>query len=219
MQQLTAEEIIELFELQVSDVTELSSQEELDLMNRIYIKLCAQQPWEFLKTNATGNLAFDSAAGMYYITLPDDFQYMAENRNYTNNSIGNDQDEAPIAVFIGPNYQPFKVKNYSDRRQYRTHNNVCYVDLANGKIYFPQDPTQIGTSYDFDYIKIPPELGLGDYPAFPARFHKILFYAMAVDDAIMQMSTAATAFSPANQAKYDSDFADMQYWNAKLQLN
>ncbi len=46
---MIAEEIITNFETQVDDMTELSSVEELTLLNKIYKKICVDRPWEFLK--------------------------------------------------------------------------------------------------------------------------------------------------------------------------
>ena len=74
----TATELITIFELQVNDVTELSTSEELLVMNRIYQRVCSDRPWEFLKTSETGTLLGSGTDG-FYITIPSDFGYFYEN--------------------------------------------------------------------------------------------------------------------------------------------
>ena len=46
---MTAQEIIAAFELKVDDSTELSTSEELALLNRVYQLVCDERPWEILK--------------------------------------------------------------------------------------------------------------------------------------------------------------------------
>lgn len=46
---MLASEIIAKFELYVDDSTELSTQEELDLLNKVYQKVADDRPWEILK--------------------------------------------------------------------------------------------------------------------------------------------------------------------------
>ena len=64
-------ELITKFELYVDDGTELSSQEELDLANKIYYSICNYRPWEWLKKTVTGTISSGT------ITLPTDFAYMS----------------------------------------------------------------------------------------------------------------------------------------------
>ena len=213
---MIASDIITDFELQTSDMTELSTVEELALLNKLYLTVCSQQPWEFLKKNAQGSISVD-ANGNYYIPIPSDFQYFAENRDYTNNSISNDYDASPSVIFLGPNYTPYQVVNYSDRRQYANNNGYCYLDMARGNIYFFIQPSD--TAYDFDYIYIPPELALGDTPVMPPRFHKMFAPGMATQNEILQLSEKATSYAKENQDLYNSIYLNMQYWNSKLQLN
>lgn len=217
--QLTAEEIIEKFELQVNDLTELSTDEELDLLNEIYIlDICGDRPWEFLKTQATGALTFDNVKGLWSIPLPSDFSYLAINNQYTDNTIDVENNASPTVIFVGANFQPMQVVNFSDRAQYRTHSAICWVDVAAKKIYFAVPPADT-SFYQFDYIKIPPLLALGDFPIFPGQFHKMIAYAMATDNDILQLSAAATSREKDNFAKFQNTFDAMSMWNASLQQN
>lgn len=217
---LTATEIIERFELQVDDLTELATQEELNLLNDIYLTdVCAcGVPWEILKTAASGALALDPVTGLYYITIPDNFCYFVENNSYTDNTIGIDNNASPKVIFVGANYDPFQIVNYSDRVQYRTHSGVAYADMGAGKIYFPVAPSDT-SFYLFDYIRIPEALGLNDSPIFPARFHNMFQFAMATRNEIMQLSAKANSYAPDNQAKFLDIMDKMRLWNANLILN
>lgn len=211
-----ASEIITSFEAQVDDVTELSTSEELSILNRIYQRVCAHQPWEFLKTNATGTMLGSGVDG-YYVTVPSDFAFFAENLQYTNNAIAPQTNAAPKVIFIGTAKTPYQIVNYSDRRQYLGSAGWAYLDLANSKIVFTGTP--VSTTYDFDYIKVPATLVAGSTPVIPTRFQDILVYGMATENDVMQLSPKATSYAPENQARYNAYLLDLQYYNSQLLLN
>lgn len=212
---LNGGDLIAMFELQVNDLTELSTQEELNLLNDKYHDVCMERPWEFLKTNITGSLTLDSITGLYYIALPTDFSYLSENNQYTDNTIGIDNNAPQRVVFIGTGYQPYQVVNYSDRLQYRTTSGVCWVDLNASRIYFPVAPGDI-TYYNFDYIKVPTDLTASTTPLFPNRFRKMLAFAMATDNEILQLSSKANSYAPDNRAKYIDTLSRMNFWQDNL---
>lgn len=212
----TATEIITSFELQVSDITELSTSEELYVLNRVYQKVCSARPWEFLKTPATGTMSGSGVDG-YYVTMPSDFAFFSPNYSYTDNTISTQENSAPVVIFIGTSYTPYKVVNYSDRRQYLGQTGYAYLDYANSKIVFCGTP--VSTTYSFDYIKVPATLIGASTPVIPTRFQDIIVYGMAVDDAILQLSPKATSYASENQAKYDSMMLDLAYWNSQLNLS
>ena len=205
---LTAAQIIAQFELYVDDTSELSSTEELALLNKIYRKVLTQKPWECTKSEWLA-----TTDGTNRIVLPVDFAYFVENQNYTDNSIATDFGSAPKAVFI--NNSPYKVINWSDKRQYLNTPNVCYADISAGYLRFPVAPAS-GLSISADYVFIPPDLTLTDTPIFPAAFHPMLYHGMAVDDMIIQLFDKARSYASANQAAYDSYMDDFSYHNANL---
>lgn len=215
---LTASQIITLFELQVNDITELSSSEELALLNRIYQKICLDKPWEFLKTQASGSILSDATGS--YITPPVDFAYFTENNNYTDNSMGTFNNAAPKVIFVlsyGVAYQPYQIINFSDRRQYINRGGFAYFDAGSNIIRFTGTPA--GTTYEFDYIKVPAVLTLTDYPIFPGRFHDMIYFGMASDNEILQLSPKATSYAVENMNKYTQYMLDMTWYNSNLQLN
>ena len=206
------DDIITNFELQVSDVTELSTSEEFRVLNRVYNKICNYRPWEFLKKSASGTMSSDSEG--YYITAPTDFAYFIENNQYTNNTVSPQNNTTPRDIFVGANYSPYQIVNWSDRQQYRNHTGVAYYDVVNGKIRFPQTPEAF--TYQFDYIMVPPALVAGAAPLTPARFDDVYHFGMAVEDSIIQLSPKATSYAQENQAKYQSMLDDITYWNSML---
>lgn len=217
---LTAAQIITNFELQVSDVTELSSTEELSLLNRRYQKLCLNRPWQFLRVPANGTILSDATGN--YITMPVDFAFFTENNQYTDSSMSVNNNAAPKVIFVVTSsgaYLPYQIVNFSDRRQYLNRGGFAYYDAANNITRFTGSTSGVGSLYEFDYIKVPPVLAIGDSPLFPGRFHDILTFAMATDNDILQLSPKATSYQVDNEAKYQDYLLDMQYWDAQLQMN
>lgn len=213
---MTSQEIITNFELQVSDMTELSSAEELYILNRVYNKVMTARPWEISKTSSSGTISGSGVDSMY-ITLPSDFAYFSPNANYTDNTYEYQGNNAPIVIFIGSNRTQYKVVNYSDRVQYLGKTGYAYLDLANSKIMFTGTP--VSDTYLFDYIKYPTALTLGTSPVIPSIYHDIFVYGMAIEDSILQLSPKATSYAPENQAKYDSMMADLAFWNSQFLMN
>lgn len=220
---MTAQDIITAFELQVSDMTGLSTDEELLVLDRVYKEVCADRPWEFLKKIGTGVITVDPVTGIAYIDLPEDFSFFAENRSYTGNSREYYGDSAPKAVFVnnGNNaYAPFTIVNFSDRMQYLNAGNYAYVDYGQMKIIFtgPTNNTYLsnGVAFTFDYICTPPTLGLADSPIFPATYHHILVFKMAVQSDIIELSDKARSYQAENQKQADNWLVKLQYWNANL---
>lgn len=211
---MLASEIITKFEQYVDDTTELSTTEELALLNKIYQRVCMYRPWEFLKKSATGTLSTSVA----YVSLPADFSYFTVNNQYTDNSYPIENNAAPKVVFVGTNYEPYQIINYSDRRQYRNQKGFAYVDIANSRLYFTLQPTS-ADSYEFDYMSLPTTLTASDTPSIPTRFQDIIYHGMASEDYIIQQFDKARSYQLENEAKYNQYLADMSFWNANLQNN
>lgn len=215
---LTAGELITKFELQVDDLTELSSQEELDLLNDKMLDVAMERPWEALKTPVEGtSFSLDATNGLYYLAVPTDFSNFVENNMYTDNTLPVENNAAPKVVFVGQGRQPFQIVNYSDRMQYRTQSGVCYLDLVAQKIYFTVAPNDM-SYYQYDYLKVPPILtSAASIPSWiPNRFRKMLYFAMATDNEIIQLSSKANSYAADNRAKYQDTLDKMAFWNANL---
>lgn len=208
---MTAAQIIEKFELYVDDSTELSSQEELDLLNKVYLRIASLRDWKIFTKEATGSMASTTT-----ITLPSDFDHLTETYNYTDNSISTEIGAKPVYVYI--NNVAYQVVNWADRRQYANNNGVCYVDLINSVIKFPVAQSS-GATYSFDYKYVPTALTTSDSPTFPARFHDAIYHGMCVDDMVIQLFDKARSYASENQSMYDRYLTEMAYWDAQLSMN
>jgi hypothetical protein len=206
------DDIITQFEMQVSDITELSPAEEYIVANRVYNAIANDRPWEWLKASSAGSILQDSTG--YYITVPSDFAYFAENNAFSENNDATQNNTAPKVIFVGSTYTPVQIINFSDRRQYRGNDHYAYYDAASNAIRFTGTP--LALTYEFDYIKTPTALVSGASPFFPAEFHDLIVYGMAVDDAIVQLSPKATSYAAENQVKYNDLLAQLRYRNAQL---
>jgi hypothetical protein len=206
---MTGQEIISRFELYVDDMSELSTEEELALANKIYHKMCDDRDWEILKKEASGTLTTTTT-----ITIPSDFSHMVENFNYTDNAISREINAKPVVVFV--DNVPFQVVNWSDRKQYENTNNVCYVDIRNSQVVFPVAQSASAT-YSFDYKFVPADLTLATSPVFPERFQHGIFHGMCVEDMVIQIFDKARSYAAENQSLYASYLRDMAMWNANLQ--
>lgn len=210
---MAASDIITKFELQVNDVTELSTSEELMILNRIYQRICNDRPWEFLKKSRTGTLSGSGVDG-YYISVPEDFSYFYENFTWTNNAAIINSNQAPKVIYIGTNKSPYFIVNYSDRHKYLGNTGYCYLDITAGKIFFTGTP--VSTAYSMDYVIYPDTLLANSEPVFPVRFHDVLVYGMSAENEIIQLSPKAKSYAPENLTLYNQYLADMALWNSRL---
>lgn len=204
---MTKTQIIAKFNLFMDDTSELSSQEESDLFDKKYNKVCTDRPWEWLRKAATGTLS----TSVPYVALPSDFAHMLSNHNYTESS---EEADFPV-VFVGASYKPYKVISMGDRRQYRDRDGYCYIDIVNSRLYFTKQPT-VADTYEFDYSYIPTALAAGDSPAFPTRFHDVIYHFMCVDNFVLQQSDKAKSYASENKQLAEELIEDMAYWNAQL---
>tara|TARA_R110000796_G_scaffold99922_1_gene208349 strand:- start:161 stop:787 length:627 start_codon:yes stop_codon:yes gene_type:complete len=207
---MTGQELISKFELYVDDMSELSTDEELALANKVYHKMCDDRDWEILKKEAAGTLTSTTS-----ITIPSDFSHVIENFNYTDNAFSREMNAKPVVVFV--NDSPYQVVNWSDRKQYTNNNNVCYVDIRNSQVVFPVAQSASAT-YSFDYKAVPADLTLETSPIFPGRFQHGIFHGMCVEDMVIQLFDKTRSYAAENQSLYTSYLRDMAMWNAQLQL-
>lgn len=201
----TGQQIITEFEMQVDDTTELSSVEELILLNRIYRKILAHKAWLFLQKPHTAT----QSTSVDYIALPSDFDYLAPAGQYSD--IG-ETATYPYVVFVGTDLRKYIVVNYADRRQYDNKDGYCYVDPINNRLVFTKQPTSAET-VQFDYIYVPDDITLVTSPVIPAKFHDMFAYGMAVDDMIIQMFEKSRSTAQENNSFFQAKLDDMCIWN------
>lgn len=205
---MTGTEIVTDFELQVDDGTELSSVEELRILDRVYQKLAASRPWEWTKKPA----ALTQSTTLPYVALPSDFLSFVQNYDHaTDNYYG----EGPVAI-VGASLTPVRIVPFSTRNQYVNDPRAAYIDFANQRLVFMVQPTA-ANSVAFDYHAVPAAITANTSPLFPASFHPMLVHGMAVQDFILQLSDKARSYAPENKALWDDYFADLCSWNAQFQ--
>jgi hypothetical protein len=193
---MTSEKIIEKFELYVDDATELSSTDELELLNKKYQEVCSERPWEFLKKAFSGFINGTS------INLPTDFQYILDT-----------EVNALQGKFVFVNERYFKVLNFSERRDYENKGGYCWLNMSNNTLEFSES---VSGTLKFDYIYTPEDLDLDDEPIFPPRFHDVLAHLMASDDYMIQQFDKAKSYAGENEMKAEKILDQMRYWNSQL---
>lgn len=198
---LLTSDIIARYNLQVDDASELSSDEELALANEVYVDVCNDRPWEWLKTTYAGV----TSTTLPYITLPTDFKEFSLNK------------DGKSVVFIGDAFDEYKVIPFSSRRDYRNMTGFCYVD--SGKLYFTVQPTSV-LAIEFDYIKRPVDLTLATEPVVTTdQFGKMIAYGMAAKFTnIEQPDKSKGSYQSNNKAEFDKMLTDLQLQDASIKL-
>ena len=190
-------DLIASFEEYVDDGTELSSTQELALLNKVYIDVWTDRPWYFSVKPASVAVSGTTAA------LPSDFAYVCSQNiiEEVDNKI----------VWIGTTY--YIIVPYTDRYLYNTRAGFCWVDYANSNLVFS---TSVSGTVTYDYVYFPAALALNTSPAFPSAFHDVLYHLMAVDDYAIQQFDKAKSYAPENQAKADHWLTKLRYYDAQV---
>jgi len=215
MTALTGQDILNRFHLYTADLTELSTEDELNLLNKVYDGVMGDRPWSFLKTSATGSIS--QTGNEYYITLPTDFRYFIENNQYTDNSSSTYNNATPKVIFVGDDYTPVQLINWSDRRQFRNNNQYAYKDVASNRVVFCGTPS--GSTYELDYIRNWDDITLATSPLFSADFHDMLPQLMAIDADIINLSEKARSYAPENQKAADDAMKGLRYLDSMNTFN
>ena len=198
---MTTTEIISRFNLQVDDSSELSTQESLDLANEVYTDIQNDRPWEWLKTPATGTTSIT----VPYIALPADFKSVVPN------SYGYS------VVFVGTDYQEYRIVPYSSRRNYRDQDGFCYIDIPNSRLVFTKQPTS-AKAVEYDYIKVAATLTGATSPLFRAGFHNLIAYGMAAKFNPIELTEKSASYQRENTVSYLNMLSDMAVEDANIKI-
>lgn len=198
---MTGQDIIDKFHIQVDDDSELSTDDELAMLNDVYGDICDDRDWEWLKETFTGT----TSTSVPYIALPVDFKKVVPNKD--NKSV----------VFVGTGFDEFKVVSFSDRRTYRDQSGYCYIDIPNQRLVFTLQPTT-AQAIEFDYIKIQTDIALGTEPLFRSGFHPIIAYGMAARFPQIEQANKLTSYAAENMGLYLSQLHDLAYEDAMTKL-
>jgi len=207
------QEIITKFEQQVDDSTELASDEELELANRVLSRIYDHAAWAFLRREATGTLSGNT------ITLPTGFDSVLINGQSTDYATGENTNGSQKFIFTGPEVSPeYQFVNFGDRKTYANRSGFAWVDIVNGNITLSTTP-QSAKTYSFDYKYVPDPLLITEKPLLPNRFRPMIWYGMAVEDDFILRFPKEKSYAPENNAKFEAYMADLMAWNARLELN
>ncbi len=199
---MTGQDIIEKFNLQIDDASEMSDVEELALLNDIYGDICDDRDWEWLKEPFTGT----TSSTVPYVALPADFKKFVP--NYENQSF----------VLVGTAYRPYQIIPFSSRRNYRDQDGFAYIDVVNSRLVFTLQPVS-AESIEYDYIKIQDDITLVTEPLFRSGFHPILAYGMAAAFSPIEQSNKVTSYTAENYGDYLKVLHDMAIEDAQLKLS
>lgn len=198
---LTWTEIIARFQLQVDDSSELSSDESLVLANEIYTEIQNDRNWEWLKKTYSGT----TSTTVPYVALPTDFKTLSPNKYGT------------TIIFIGSNFQEYKVVPYSNRRQYRDTDGYCYLDIPNSRLYFTKQPTS-AQAIEYDYVMVAPELTTATSPLFIETLHDVISYWMASKFDPIQLTNQGESYQRINTGLYWQKLTQLRLLDAKTKL-
>ena len=194
--------IIARFNLQVDDASELSSDEEFALANEVYKQIADDRPWEWLKSTATGT----TSTTVPYVALEADFKELSPNKN------------GKSVVFVGSDYQEYKIVPFSERREYRDKSGYCYVDVANQRLYFTLQPTS-ALAIEYDYIKRPEDLELATEPLVEtANFGNMIAYGMAARFPSIEQAEKGTSYANENERNYTKLLEDLKFEDTNIKL-
>lgn len=200
---MTGTNIIARFQLQVDDASELSTDESLALLNEVYSDVCNDRDWEWLKTTATGT----TSISVPYIALPSNFKQM----------IPNSYNES--VVFVGTDYQEYKVIPFSSRRDYRDQDGFCYVDMVNRRLYFTKQPTS-AKAIEYDYIATPTALTGATAPIVTTdQFGTLIAYGMAAKFNPIEQTEKSASYRAENQIEYTKMLSDFRLEDANIKLS
>lgn len=200
---MTTQEIIDKFNLYFDDGSELSSDEELDLAEKVYRKVLDHKDWEFLKKEYSGT----TSTSVPYIALPDDFKNITVNYD-------DEYGEPNQVVFVGPNNDIYRVIPFSQRRNYRDADGYCYIDMRQNRLYFTKQPSE-AKSVEFDYIYKPDALTTSTSPVWDDDHHDIIHHGMVVDAYSIDQTEKGRAYYAENMEAYNEILQRMTNRNLK----
>lgn len=203
---MTGTQIIQKFNLQVDDDSELSDVEALDLANDVYNEVADDRPWEWLKKSFTGN----TSATVPYIALPTDFKCVAPN-------VDNGSGAEIAVVFVGATFSKYVIISSADRRDFRDQGGFAYIDVPNARLVFTKQPTSV-QAVEYDYICVHTALTTSTGPLFRSGFHKIIAFGMAAKFAPIEQTDKSTSYQKENKAAYDNLLSDLAVEDAQLKL-
>lgn len=213
--------------LQVDDSSQLSTAEALDLINDIYSDVCDDRAWSWLQSTFSGS----TSTSVPYVALPSDFNCLLPN---VSNSIGYWYGNLGVprgylqamytpgasvsVVFVGTTYSPYRIIEFSERRNYRDADGFAYIDIPNARLVFTKQPTT-AQAIEFDYKKIPAAILAATSPLFRTSFHSVLAYGAAARFDTLQLTDKSQSYQRENMMLYEKQLESMRLDDARIKLS
>lgn len=198
----TADQIIEKFELQVDDQSELSTTESFALLNKVLRKVYTMHSWAWLMKSASASVSNKEA------DLPSDYYYILE--SYDDNT-GTPREMVHVTS-NNSSYSRVIVIPQNARRNYSDNQSICWIDLVNDKIKF-QTSDYDGQTVEFDYQHLPANVSTGEYPVGPKNLQDALPHLMAAEFDFQQQVEKGLSYAGENLQMYRDYLSDMIYQN------
>mgnify|MGYP003403231190 CR=1 FL=1 len=206
MPETTPAEIIKQFEVYVDDLTELSTDEEYALLNKVLRTIYANRSWEFLRKN--GSVVFNEANSG---PLPNDFLSLMENYSESETDLADS-----VRIFVGSTpYNVISMANIS----YNQFKPVFYIDIVNRKLKCTQN-IGVGTVAKFDYKYLPAKVKTTDSAnaeaiVLPEIVRHYLPQIMAIDDDIIQKTEGGRSNIKVNIMSAKDLLTDLSHLNMR----
>jgi hypothetical protein len=204
MNKKTGEQIINKFETYTDDTTNLSTEDELSVLNNKLTLIYEEQAWEFLRKVASGSIGVSNK-----IYLPNDFNEFMENYDLEGNGV------AEKVVIVG--IEPFLVIPQSQRNN-APYPRVCWINSADNSIEFSVGGLA-NQNYSFDYKYIPVELKLNTVSALPSGYDEMMpILQMLMDEEVISKSEKARSNMQYNSMQYQKYLTNLKLKDAKIKL-
>jgi hypothetical protein len=199
---MTITQILNSFHIFTDDMSELSTEEEIVVLNKAVQTILNDRQWEFMRKTYTGSVANSE------ITIPSDFNMFMPNFN------DNTEVNYPLQSVV---YISNDKTKYMPHIPYGSRNQKqgAYIDKQNGKIKFTEILTN-GTQIEFDYNYTPvPISTINDTIPLPQEVHHYLGQIMAIDDDIIQKSEKARSNIDQNNKALAQLMSDLRRINTR----
>lgn len=202
---MTGLQIIEQFHRNVDDDSRLSPQQEVQLLQQWYERVCDEQEWSFITK------PFSATITNSEVVLPTDFKVFTRTIDNYGNTVNG-------VLVNGQQYNIYPINFYN---QMGTQG--VFTDFANGKLLFKG----LSGTVDFMYIYIPIAFDMTNYTTLepviiPKTSHKAISYGMASEfypiDGVEQSASQANIYTTYYENEINT-IKRMEFINNVFQTN
>lgn len=194
---MTPDKMVSMFESLVAD--SLDQELEYNLLNEVKDTLEEDDVWAILKAVDVLQTANPADTYLTMKTLPADFA-----------------SPAPRGIFVGTDIIPYSQIPFESRIRWQSATHRYYIDFG-GNQYALCGGANPGGTIQFFYQKYSPVLvSEGPNWIFPARFHKVIPYLMAIKYFAVDQGDKGRAYDDRWDIHSKAILETMRRWNYKL---